>query len=62
MRALFIDTRNVAEGAGAAPLAAALAEREALAGRCVGLALTGGNVDHDVFARVLSGDAGGAGA
>ena len=62
MRALFIDTHNVAEGAGAAPLAAALAERDALAGRCVGLALTGGNVDHDVFARVLSGDAGGAGA
>lgn len=53
MRALFVDTHNVAEGAGAASLAAALIEREQLAGRRVGLALTGGNVDHDVFADVL---------
>jgi threonine dehydratase len=62
MRALFIDTHNVAEGAGAGALAAALAERDALAGRCVGLALTGGNVDHDVFAEVLAGGVPGAGA
>ncbi|HRK39444.1 MAG TPA: threonine dehydratase [Burkholderiaceae bacterium] len=57
MRALFTDTHNVAEGAGAAALAAALQERQhqphAQAGRCVGLALTGGNVDASVFADVL---------
>jgi threonine dehydratase len=48
------DTHNLAEGAGAAALAAALSERELLAGRRVGLVLTGGNVDLDVFAeRVL---------
>ncbi|MEW5882025.1 MAG: threonine dehydratase [Pseudomonadota bacterium] len=55
MRLLFATTHNTAEGAGAAALAAALAQREALAGRKVGLALTGGNVDADVFARVLGG-------
>jgi threonine dehydratase len=55
MRLLFAATHNVAEGAGAASLAAALKQRESLAGRKVGLALTGGNVDADLFARVLAG-------
>lgn len=54
MRHYFTDTHNLAEGAGAAALAAALQEREALRGQCVGLALTGGNVDAAVFARVLA--------
>jgi threonine dehydratase len=54
MRIYFSDTHNVAEGAGAAPLAAALQRREAFAGRSLGLALTGGNVDRAVFARVLA--------
>ena len=53
MRALFADTHNVAEGAGAAALAAALLQREKWAGRCVGLPLTGGNVDSVLFAQVL---------
>jgi threonine dehydratase len=55
MRVLFADTHNVAEGAGAASLAAALLQRERWAGRCIGLPLTGGNVDSAVFARVLGG-------
>ena len=55
MRALFTDTHNVAEGAGAAPLAALLQERGRMAGRRVGLVLSGGNVDRDVFAEVLRG-------
>ncbi|SEB13690.1 threonine dehydratase [Variovorax sp. YR216] len=54
MRVLFVDTHNVAEGAGAAALAAAMQQREALRGRSVGVALTGANVDSDVFARVLA--------
>ncbi|HEY0857264.1 MAG TPA: threonine dehydratase [Albitalea sp.] len=54
MRVLFADTHNVAEGAGAASLAAALQQRERWAGRVIGVALTGGNVDSDVFARVLA--------
>ena len=55
MRAFFADTHNAAEGAAAASLAGALQQREAWAGRTIGLALTGGNVDSAVFARVLSG-------
>jgi threonine dehydratase len=55
MRALFADTHNVAEGAGAAALAAAMQQRSSLAGRRVGLALSGGNVDTALFAEVLSG-------
>jgi threonine dehydratase len=53
MKMLFIDTHNVAEGAGAAGLAAALKEKPTLTGKRVGLVLTGANVDHDVFAKVL---------
>ncbi len=54
MRAYFSDTHNVAEGAGAAPLAAALKERRLNAGRRIGLVLSGGNVDREVFAAVLA--------
>jgi threonine dehydratase len=53
MKIYFTDTHNVVEGAGAAGLAAALKERDALKGKSVGLVVTGGNVDHDVFARAL---------
>jgi threonine dehydratase len=55
MRAMFEDTHNVAEGAGAASLAAALKERDKLKGKKVGMVLSGGNVDREVFARVLAG-------
>jgi threonine dehydratase len=55
MKTIFIDTHNVAEGAGAAGFAAALKEKGSLKGKRVGLVITGGNVDHDVFARVLQG-------
>lgn len=53
MRAIYTDTHNLAEGAGAAALAAALQEKTGLQGQCVGLALSGGNVDADMFAKVL---------
>ena len=56
MRLLFSATHNVAAGAGAAALAGALAERESVRGQRIGLVLTGGNVDADVFARVLDGE------
>src|SRR3546814_15211374 len=55
MRHYFMDTHNVAEGAGAAPLAALLKERHAMAGRRVGLVLSGGNVHLPVFRAVLGG-------
>ena len=53
MRAIYVDTHNVAEGAGAAAFAAAMQERERLRGQSVGVSLTGGNVDAAVLARVL---------
>jgi threonine dehydratase len=53
MRALYNDTHNVAEGAGAAAFAAALQQRDRLRGQCVGVSLTGANVDAAVLARVL---------
>ncbi len=56
MRAYFTDTHNVAEGAGAAPLAALLQEREAMAGRRVGLILSGGNIDIGVYRAILAED------
>jgi threonine dehydratase len=54
MRVLFADTHNVAEGAGAAGLAAAMQQAARWRGRTVGVPLTGGNVDSAVFASVLS--------
>ncbi len=54
MRHYFTDTHNVAEGAGAAPLAAALRERGRNAGKRIGLVLSGGNVDRTTFAAVLA--------
>ena len=54
MSLLFTATHNVAEGAGAAAMAAAMHERDMLAGQRVGIMVTGGNVDRDVFARTLA--------
>jgi len=53
MRAYYEDTHNVAEGAAGAGLAAVLKEREALRGRRVGVVLTGGNVDRELFLDAL---------
>ncbi len=49
IRIFWTDTHNLAEGAGAAALAAALKERARLSGRKVGLVLSGGNIDFDLF-------------
>ncbi len=54
MRHYFTDTHNVAEGAGAAALAALLQEREQANGRTVGLVLSGGNIDRSLFQNVLA--------
>jgi threonine dehydratase len=54
MRLYFACTHNLAEGAGAASLAAALKDDRRKAAARVGVVLSGGNVDSDVFARVLS--------
>ena len=52
VRALFSDTHQVAEGAGAAPLAALLKEGPQR-GRTA-LILSGGNIDRALYARILS--------
>lgn len=53
MRHLFSDTHNAAEGAGAAATAAALQEFGALPDE-IAVILCGGNVDRDMFARVMA--------
>ena len=53
MHALYVDTHNLAEGAGAAAMAAASIEVERNRGRRIGLSLSGANVDHDMFAQIL---------
>lgn len=55
MVALYEDTHNVAEGAGAAALAGLMQERDSMQGKRVGIVLSGANVDREVFARVLKG-------
>jgi threonine dehydratase len=55
MVAIYQDTHNVAEGAAAAALAGAMKDKDANRGKRIGVVLTGGNVDADVFARVLAG-------
>jgi threonine dehydratase len=56
MRHYFTDTHNVAEGAGAGPLAALLKERAAMRGKRVAVILSGGNIDRPLYASVLNGD------
>ena len=52
--AYHADTHNLAEGAGAAPLAALMQERAVMAGKKVGLILSGGNVDPGIYARAIA--------
>ena len=56
MRHYFDDAHQLAEGAGAAPLAALIQERTRMAGRKVALVLSGGNIERARFLTVL-GDA-----
>ncbi len=55
IRIYFRDIHNLAEGAGAAPLAALLKERENMTGREVAVILCGGNIDTDWFLTVMQG-------
>ena len=55
MRAYYTDSHNLAEGAGAAPLAALLKEQDKMAGKKVAVVLSGGNIDTEVYRRVLAG-------
>ena len=57
IRAYWTDTHNLAEGAGAAALAAALQDRPKIRGKRVGLILSGGNIEFDLFNRGVTAEA-----
>ena len=56
IRSYWTDTHNLAEGAGAASLAAALQEKAKLRGKRVGLILSGGNIDFELFRKWVMAD------
>jgi threonine dehydratase len=56
MRLYFSSCHTLAEGAGAVPLAAAMARRDENIGKKVAVVLTGANIDRADYARILSGD------
>ena len=55
VRIYYSDTHNLAEGAGAAALAALLQERERQQGRRIGVILSGGNIDRGLYLKLLQG-------
>jgi threonine dehydratase len=55
MRAIYDDTHNIAEGAGAAAVAAILREKDSLRGKRVAAILSGANVDRELLDEVLHG-------
>ena len=55
IRFYYEDTHNLAEGAGAASLAALIQESSPQRGRRIGLILSGGNIDRSACAQVLAG-------
>ena len=55
IRHYYTDTHNLVEGAGAATLAALLKERDAMAGKKVGVIVSGGNIDTAVYRDILAG-------
>ncbi len=54
MRAYYEDTHQLTEGAGAASLAALTQECAHMAGKRVGLILSGGNIDRPLYLRALA--------
>jgi threonine dehydratase len=56
IRIYYTTTHNLAEGAGAAPLAALMKATDRHAGKRAGLILSGGNIDMPVFAQLLRGE------
>ncbi len=56
IRDYYHCTHNLAEGAGAAPLAALTQDAEHMAGKRCGVILCGGNIDTDWFLKVMAGE------
>ena len=57
MAVYYSDTHNIAEGAGAAPLAALMQEKDRMAGKRAGVVLSGGNIDRSLYLATLAGQA-----
>lgn len=55
VRILWQDTHNLTEGSGALALAGLMSEKDIMAGKNVGMIITGGNIDKDQAATILSG-------
>jgi len=56
MRTYYRCCHTIAEGAGAAPLAALIHEKDRMRGKRVGVILSGGNIDMPLYAAVLKGE------
>ena len=56
IRHYYTDCHQVAEGAAAAPLAALMRERGAMQGKRLGLVFSGGNIDRELFSRIIAQD------
>jgi threonine dehydratase len=54
LRLLLRTTHNLAEGAGAAGLAGLMQLRDTLAGKTVGICISGGNIDQETLRKVLA--------
>ena len=55
MRIYYRNIHSIAEGAGAAALAALMQERDKMSGKRVGVILSGGNIDTDKYITTLNG-------
>ena len=55
MRAYYADCHNLIEGAGAAPLAALLKEKDQMAGKKLAVIASGGNIDRALYLEILGG-------
>ncbi len=55
VRIYYSDTHNLAEGAGAASLAALIQEKEVMKGKRIGVILSGGNIDQSLYRSILEG-------
>jgi len=56
IRLYYTATHHLVEGAGAAALAALMQERAAMAGKTVGVVLSGGNIDRALYQEIISSD------
>ena len=55
MRIYYTDTHNGTEGAGAAPLAGLIRERQRCSGKRAAVICSGSTIDAPVFAEILAG-------